>query len=291
MPRITFVTDEAPTPERVQSVIRNLVAFNEQVAPPEHREAVAVFAAIGDRLVGGVVGFTHWNWLFVSHLWVAEDERLAGVGTHLMSRIEHVAIRRGGIGAHLDTFDFQALPFYERIGYSVFGSLPDYPPGHNRNFLMKRSGRSPRPRRGPETSSVESRFTDRRAGLPIRAARARRSTSGHFGALAPSGVPGSRERAPTWSTTLRPLIPARSLSRCGLRNLMVASKTTEGDRGPQLLLQASHGAVAGAGRDKARRPLDPHGEAIVAIQSDDVARAPGQSVTCELLGDVDVYDI
>ncbi len=138
MADITFHSDEAPAGELAQGVIRNLVAYNGQVAPPENRMALAVYATTGERLVGGVVGFTHWHWLFVSHLWVADDERHAGLGTQLMTRIEQIAMRDGAVGAHLDTFDFQALPFYERIGYEVFGTLHDYPPGFNRNFLTKR---------------------------------------------------------------------------------------------------------------------------------------------------------
>jgi GNAT superfamily N-acetyltransferase len=138
MADITFHTDEAPNSELAQRVVRNLVAFNEQVAPPEDRKPLAIYALQGDSLVGGVVGFSHWRWLFVSHLWVSDDERHVGVGSQLMTRIEQMAIRNGAVGAHLDTFDFQALPFYERIGYEVFGTLQDYPPGHNRLFLTKR---------------------------------------------------------------------------------------------------------------------------------------------------------
>lgn len=32
---------------------------------------------------------------------------------------------------------FQALPFYQKQGYSVFGELPDMPPGHVSYFLKK----------------------------------------------------------------------------------------------------------------------------------------------------------
>lgn len=44
----------------------------------------------------------------------------------------------GYTGVFLDTFSFQARPFYKRQGYRVFGSIEDHPPGHARQFLMKR---------------------------------------------------------------------------------------------------------------------------------------------------------
>ncbi|MDP3936617.1 MAG: hypothetical protein Q8R92_00595 [Deltaproteobacteria bacterium] len=42
--------------------------------------------------------------------------------------------------AHLDTFSYQARPFYERHGYTLFATLDDYPPGHKRYFLRKALG-------------------------------------------------------------------------------------------------------------------------------------------------------
>jgi hypothetical protein len=39
--------------------------------------------------------------------------------------------------ALLDTFDFQALSFYARLGYEVFGRLDDFPKGHTRFFVAK----------------------------------------------------------------------------------------------------------------------------------------------------------
>jgi hypothetical protein len=35
------------------------------------------------------------------------------------------------------TYSFQARGFYERLGYAVFGTLDDYPPGQSRIFLHK----------------------------------------------------------------------------------------------------------------------------------------------------------
>jgi hypothetical protein len=49
-------------------------------------------------------------------------------------------MRRGCRNAWLDTHEFQAPRFYQKLGYVVFGKLPDYPPGFTRVFLTKRLG-------------------------------------------------------------------------------------------------------------------------------------------------------
>jgi hypothetical protein len=49
-------------------------------------------------------------------------------------------VQRGCAHAHLDTFSYQARPFYERRGYQVFGMLQDYPPGQQRFFMEKTLG-------------------------------------------------------------------------------------------------------------------------------------------------------
>ena len=128
---------QAPTPDDVERVMRPLIAWNLTVAPPEDHRKLVVLASEGDEMVGGAVGHTHWHWLFVSHLWVADQHRGEGLGSRLMGAIEAASVERGARHAHLDTYDFQALPFYERLGDVQFGVLSDYPPGHSRHFLQR----------------------------------------------------------------------------------------------------------------------------------------------------------
>lgn len=92
-------------------------------------------------LVGGVIGSVNWNWLHVALVWVAASHRRTGLGRRLMAEIERAAVARGCTHAHLDTFSYQARPFYERLGYRLFGTLADYPDGHQRFFLEKDLGR------------------------------------------------------------------------------------------------------------------------------------------------------
>jgi hypothetical protein len=54
--------------------------------------------------------------------------------------MEVEAILRGCHSAFLDTFSYQARPFYEKLGYEVFGTLNDYPRGHQRFYMQKRLG-------------------------------------------------------------------------------------------------------------------------------------------------------
>jgi GNAT superfamily N-acetyltransferase len=88
--------------------------------------------------VGGLWGRTSWKWLCVELLFIPETHRGSGIGSSLMRQAEEEAIRRGCIGAWLDTFSYQAPRFYERLGYTLFGTIEEYPPGHDRFFFRKR---------------------------------------------------------------------------------------------------------------------------------------------------------
>jgi ribosomal protein S18 acetylase RimI-like enzyme len=50
---------------------------------------------------------------------------------------EEVAQKKHCIGIWLETFSFQAPGFYRKLGYSEFGRLADYPPGHTRFYYQK----------------------------------------------------------------------------------------------------------------------------------------------------------
>ena len=63
-----------------------------------------------------------------------------GHARKLLESAETYAMERGCIGAHLETFSFQARPLYEKLGYEVFGEIRDYPPGHTFYFMRKRLG-------------------------------------------------------------------------------------------------------------------------------------------------------
>ncbi|MES2572025.1 MAG: GNAT family N-acetyltransferase [Verrucomicrobiota bacterium] len=139
MNTVKFETTDKPATEDTELVFRHLIGFNEAQTGPASARELAVFARNGPEIVGGLLGFTHWNWLHIRYLWVTESLRHHGLGRQMVLAAELEARIRGCEHAHLDTFSFQAVPFYERLGYTVFGRLEDYPPGHTKVFLQKRN--------------------------------------------------------------------------------------------------------------------------------------------------------
>jgi GNAT superfamily N-acetyltransferase len=120
------------------AITAGLRAFN---APHMTYEESAPFNIVlrddHGAIVGGCVCETRWQWLFVDVLWVSAEHRGAGFGSALLQAAEDAARARGCTKAYLDTLSFQAKPFYEKLGWQLFGTQHDYPPGLTRYFLQK----------------------------------------------------------------------------------------------------------------------------------------------------------
>jgi GNAT superfamily N-acetyltransferase len=87
--------------------------------------------------VGGLRGDTHWGWLFVGKMAIRAEGRNQGYGTRLLALAEQEARARGCHHAYVDTLSFQALPFYQKQGYTVFGTLDCCPGEHKQYYLQK----------------------------------------------------------------------------------------------------------------------------------------------------------
>jgi GNAT superfamily N-acetyltransferase len=90
------------------------------------------------EVLGGLLGDIWAAWLHVRTLAVAAPVRGYGFGKELMKRAETYAIERGCTDAYLDTFSFEARPFYEKLGYRVFGTLENHPVGYQHYFMTKK---------------------------------------------------------------------------------------------------------------------------------------------------------
>ncbi|HSY01648.1 MAG TPA: GNAT family N-acetyltransferase [Acidobacteriaceae bacterium] len=143
----TLTLYDKPDPAVARAVHALLLAFNNTASGYEF-DGQALVIGVKDHdagegegkseIIGGPWGSTSYGYLHIDMLIVPESLRRTGLGTRMMQQAEQEAIRRGCHASYLDTFDFQARGFYERLGYTVFGALEDTPPGHTRFFLRKK---------------------------------------------------------------------------------------------------------------------------------------------------------
>ena len=138
MSEVRITSEPNARPEDVEAVRAGLLAFNESHVGPANPGVIQLFVRDeAGQVVGGLLGGYRWGWLCVDKLWVREDLRGKGLGSRLLKQAEEEARAAGCTTAVLDTFAFQARPFYEKLGYRVYATLEDYPPGYRMFFLRK----------------------------------------------------------------------------------------------------------------------------------------------------------
>lgn len=129
-------------PSEINAIAGGLQAFNALHtggAVPRYMVITLKDICTGE-LVGGLVGGAYLGWLHIQAVWLPEACRGQGYGAQLMSMAHEEAIRLNCSQVFLETFSFQALGFYEKLGYVIASKIPDFPPGGARYALTKRLG-------------------------------------------------------------------------------------------------------------------------------------------------------
>ncbi|WP_272523753.1 GNAT family N-acetyltransferase [Providencia sp. PROV230] len=128
------------TTEDKEELLAGLRSFNTQFLNADRFGSLGIYFKNDDGvMLGGLLASVKANWLCIDYLWVSESARNDGLGRELMYTAEREAIKLGCIHSLVDTFSFQALPFYEKLGYVKQMSLPDFPEiGMQRHYLTKR---------------------------------------------------------------------------------------------------------------------------------------------------------
>jgi GNAT superfamily N-acetyltransferase len=138
MSNIQLVAEPEPSLADEQVLKDRIGQWNISVTGLRDYAPANFFLRDGDGAMhGGVLAYVWGSTLHVDILWVDEDLRGAGWGVRLLTAAHDEGRDRGARTAFLDTFDWQARPFYERLGYRVVAKVKDVPPGHSRYYMLK----------------------------------------------------------------------------------------------------------------------------------------------------------
>jgi GNAT superfamily N-acetyltransferase len=135
--QLSYATVLDPTDEALQPISQGLDRYNVAAIGPYDYARLAVFASDGGTVIGGIYGELLWEWLYIQSLWVEPAYRGRGIGTTLLHNAEATAQARGITKPNLETTSFQALDFYRKRGYEVFGQLDGKPRGVRWYYLKK----------------------------------------------------------------------------------------------------------------------------------------------------------
>ncbi len=131
------------TKEEADHIAKKLIEFNLTKAPfhqnpPWDKLSYIALNEVSD-IIGGINASLVWaSSLSIHQLWVDDKFRDHGIGRKLLLTAENEARRQGAQMAHLDTLEFQALAFYQKQGYEIFGTLEGSPcKGHKRYYMKK----------------------------------------------------------------------------------------------------------------------------------------------------------
>ena len=131
-----------PKKEDLEAISEGIKSYNQNYLPDnvvfENDTRFAVFAKDKNgKVIGGIRACAFWNYCIIELLWLSEETRGLGIGRKLMKAAEEFALDKGFSYMRTETLSFQARPFYEKLGYRVYGELPDYPKGHTTYCLVK----------------------------------------------------------------------------------------------------------------------------------------------------------
>ena len=132
-----------PAKEDAKTISDGLVRFNHETIPdldyPDATINFSIFTRDDEgQVVAGLRASCYWNILHIELVWVSEEARGKNIGSQMVEKAEAFAIEKGSERVLLDTTTWQARPFYEKLGYEVFGTLPDHPKGHALHFMTKK---------------------------------------------------------------------------------------------------------------------------------------------------------
>lgn len=132
LPRLEIVE---PDGELHADIVRRFEGFN-RAHTDWGAETFSVVQRRRGRVVAAARAIINMGLVEVRGLWVNPELRGRGIGSALLVELEREARRRGSTRAALDTYSWQAVGFYRRLGYREFGVL-DYPNGERRHYFVK----------------------------------------------------------------------------------------------------------------------------------------------------------
>ncbi len=132
-------TSGEPGPDEKKTIVAGMLAYHRSKGHirKEKDDYFSVVLKYQDNTVGAIVVSFRWDTMHIETLWIDESIRGKGWGTRLVEAAEKEAITRNCYLAYTDTFSWQAPKFYEKLGYTLYSTLDNYPRNCSLSYFKK----------------------------------------------------------------------------------------------------------------------------------------------------------
>jgi GNAT superfamily N-acetyltransferase len=121
-----------------ETLQQGLHAYNLACVPDAAWKEIAVTVRDDEGAIhGGVIAYLFGDYRYIDTVWNDESARGNGFGAEMLRLAEEEARRLGARGVWLYTMNFQAKPFYEKLGYTQFAELQWPGSDLKRHFMRK----------------------------------------------------------------------------------------------------------------------------------------------------------
>ena len=133
-----IILDETENQDVREALWQGIKAFNKDYFGERTNQHFSL--TIRDKnakIIAGLNGFIFLDHARVGLTWIDERYRRQGMGRKLFKRLEEYCRSKGCRVIQLDTFDFQAPLFYEKMGFEYIGTVSEWTCGHDCHFMRK----------------------------------------------------------------------------------------------------------------------------------------------------------
>ncbi|PJD96249.1 MAG: GNAT family N-acetyltransferase [Legionella sp.] len=127
---VKIIYEKNPSSDEIQILTDGITQYAklEKGQPPI--ESFAFFVCNeANQILGGCNGSIYYGCLYIDQLWIDESLRNKKIGTQLMQSAEKLGKEKGCLFSTVNTMDWEALGFYQRLGYEIehqrFGYFSD----------------------------------------------------------------------------------------------------------------------------------------------------------------------
>jgi GNAT superfamily N-acetyltransferase len=138
-----ILEDNGENIEGKNQVIAGLKQYNRNYIPEHLRDQYQVVNYYvqdeeSGQVCGGMIGRNFWDIFAIDILWLDEKLRKHGYGSKLIQMAEDKARELKCSMIKLDTLSFQALGFYQKHGFEVYGQIEGVAGEYTHYYLVKK---------------------------------------------------------------------------------------------------------------------------------------------------------